>query len=193
MKKILFSDSILIDHLSNDNFKILKENILHLLQKEEEKEQRIFKSNRGGFQTNDLDLNQNKEMIKIIINCIHDLIKNNYVFNKVRFDLTNIWINKNPKMAINMPHIHHRSHFSGVLYITVPEQDGKLVFFRNEKSSCMMGDGIFKGSDFDVNCNISPEEKMILLFPSHLEHMVEPHFEEGHRISVSFNIKISHG
>jgi len=92
-----------------------------------------------------------------------------------------------------MPHIHPRAHFSGVLFIKTPKQDGNLVFFRNEKSSNMMGEGFFEGSDFNGSYNVSPKEKMILLFPSYLQHMVEPHFEEGYRISVSFNIRISHG
>jgi|13_taG_2_1085334.scaffolds.fasta_scaffold125679_2 uncharacterized protein (TIGR02466 family) len=192
MKKIIFSDSLLIDYVDDNDYEILKQNIFLILKKEEEKSGR-YKSNRGGFQTNDLNHNENKDMIKIIINYIYNLIKKNYVFDKIRFDLDNIWINKNPKMAINMPHIHPRSHFSGVFFIEVPKQDGNLVFFRNEKSSNMMGDGFFEGSDFNVSYDVSPKEKMILLFPSYLQHMVEPHFEEGYRISVSFNIRISHG
>ena len=192
MKKIIFSDSLLIDYVNTDDYEILKENVFLILKKEQEKSGR-YKSNRGGFQTNDLDLNENKEMIKIIINHVFNLIKKNYNFNKIKFGIDNIWINKNPKMAINMPHIHPRAHFSGVLFIKTPKQDGNLVFFRNEKSSNMMGEGFFEGSDFNGSYNVSPKEKMILLFPSYLQHMVEPHFEEGYRISVSFNIRISHG
>ena len=192
MKKIIFSDSLLIDYVNTDDYEILKENVFLILEKEQEKSGR-YKSNRGGFQTNDLNLNENKEMIKIIINHIFNLIKKNYDFNKIRFDIDNIWINKNPKMAINLPHIHPRSHFSGVFFIEVPKQDGNLVFYRNEKSSGMIGDGFFEASDFNHSYSVSPKEKMIILFPSCLHHMVEPHFEEGYRISVSFNIRISHG
>ena len=116
MKKIIFSDSLLIDYVNTDDYEILKENVFLILEKEQEKSGR-YKSNRGGFQTNDLNLNENKEMIKIIINHVFNLIKKNYDFNKIRFDIDNIWINKNPKMAINLPHIHPRSHFSGVFFI----------------------------------------------------------------------------
>jgi len=74
MKKIIFSDSLLIDYVNTDDYQILKENVFLILKKEQEKSGR-YKSNRGGFQTNDLDLNENKEMIKIIINHVFNLIK----------------------------------------------------------------------------------------------------------------------
>ena len=82
MKKIIFSDSLLIDYVNTDDYEILKENVFLILEKEQEKSGR-YKSNRGGFQTNDLNLNENKEMIKIIINHIFNLIKKNYDFNKI--------------------------------------------------------------------------------------------------------------
>ena len=64
MKKIIFSDSLLIDYVDDNDYEILKQNIFLILKKEEEKSGR-YKSNRGGFQTNDLNHNENKDMIKI--------------------------------------------------------------------------------------------------------------------------------
>jgi len=72
MKKIIFSDSLLIDYVDDNDYEILKQNIFLILKKEEEKSGR-YKSNRGGFQTNDLNHNENKDMIKIIINYIYNL------------------------------------------------------------------------------------------------------------------------
>ena len=93
MKKIIFSDSLLIDYVNTDDYEILKENVFLILKKEEKKSGR-YKSNRGGFQTNDLNHDENEEIINIILNHIHNLIKKNYVFNKISFNIDNIWINK---------------------------------------------------------------------------------------------------
>ena len=35
---------------------------------------------------------------------------------------------------------------------------------------------------------VQPKNNLFILFPSNLKHMVEPHYEEHPRISVSFNL-----
>jgi len=190
MKKIIFTDSLLLDYLDDEDFQLLREKVLEELKKAEQSNNGRYLSNRGGFQTYDLDHKKNKEIIEIAIKNTLQIIKKNYFFKKIQIKIDNIWINKNPKMAVNLPHIHPRSNFSGVIYIRVPEQDGELVFYRGDKASCMMGEQIFTNKDFASSCNVKPEEQMIVLFPSHFEHMVHPHFQDINRISISFNIRV---
>mgnify|MGYP003137595103 CR=1 FL=1 len=48
-------------------------------------------------------------------------------------------------------------------------------------------------SDFFETYQIKPEEDLLMLFPSYLKHMVEPHYDDKARISVSFNINLKDG
>jgi uncharacterized protein (TIGR02466 family) len=108
--------------------------------------------------------------------------------------MLNLWINKNYKHNFNKIHNHAMSDFSGVYYIEVSEKDGELVFYRGDKTNQMMSiQENFKGEDFDEDFRLQPLENQLIIFPSHLQHMVFPHSEEKARISVSFNIKVLHG
>ena len=40
----------------------------------------------------------------------------------------NMWANINPPGALNRPHLHPNSHFSGVYYIKAPKNSGQIVF-----------------------------------------------------------------
>jgi mannose-6-phosphate isomerase-like protein (cupin superfamily) len=59
---------------------------------------------------------------------------------------------------------------SAVYYLQVPPDSGRLVLWDGER---------------DVRCE--PEEGLLLLFPPHLPHEVEPNRSEGTRLSVAFN------
>ncbi|MEM7467528.1 MAG: putative 2OG-Fe(II) oxygenase [Pseudomonadota bacterium] len=38
---------------------------------------------------------------------------------------------------------------------------------------------------------MEPKEGMMLIFPSYLTHMVEPHLSDDERISLSFNFRVA--
>ena len=44
-----------------------------------------------------------------------------------------------------------------------------------------------------VRYNIQPQANQFILFPSNIMHLVEPHYEDKPRISISFNIDFSNG
>ncbi len=47
-----------------------------------------------------------------------------------------------------------------------------------------------KSADFKEEYHFKPLKHQLIIFPSHLLHMVTPHFDDRPRISVSFNISI---
>ena len=84
------------------------------------------------------------------------------------------WININKKTHFNVPHNHPCCIFSGVFYIKTPYNSGNFAFYRNIH--------VYKSTEL-----IKPEENMLILFPSHFDHYVEPNNSNQDRISISFN------
>ncbi|MBK1706525.1 putative 2OG-Fe(II) oxygenase [Halochromatium glycolicum] len=69
---------------------------------------------------------------------------------------------------------HHEEHdelFSGVYYVSAPEQAGDILFH-----------------DPPFETRVSPQPGMTLLFPPALEHSVETNRSSTQRLSIAFNI-----
>ncbi len=54
MKKIIFTDSILIDYLTEDEFPYMSKQIIKILSDKKQKNNIVLKSNQGGFQSDDI-------------------------------------------------------------------------------------------------------------------------------------------
>ena len=185
-KTLIFSDSIIFSKIEDLK---LTEIILNVLSENEKNNKGVIKSNIGGFQTEPVDnFYINESFIEEAAKCL----QNNYRMKKQsKLNLLDLWINKNYKGSINIPHIHPKSNFSGVFYVSVPEKEGKLMFLRNDKTAAFTDNSMYiEGSDFHNIYEIQPLNNMFILFPSHLNHMVAPHSNDNPRISVSFNLKL---
>jgi uncharacterized protein (TIGR02466 family) len=157
-----------------------------------EKEQKgRFISNRGGFQSNDLDL---KELIldslikKIQLNS--NVLFNDFLKIKHQLSLGNIWININRHKDFNIPHVHPFSKLSGVFYVKIPNNSGELTFINDypiEYFINLPSSTEFNGYN-SSEWKFKPEENMLYLFPSWLKHYVHPNLSDQERISISFNL-----
>lgn len=108
------------------------------------------------------------------------------------------WININPKGAFNVMHCHPEAHWSGVMWVKVPENSGDFVL---ESPSAF--EGAMEAEHTDLNyrlennimhsCNIRPKEGTLLVFPSHIHHGVNPNTSDEDRISIAFNIRLTDG
>ena len=103
--------------------------------------------------------------------------------------LGNMWANINYKGALNRPHVHANSFFSGAYYIKVPNNSGFLKI-----NDPRQGTHFIKPARKDEipiylapEVHIEPKENRIIMFPSWLEHCVEMNESDDIRISVSFN------
>jgi uncharacterized protein (TIGR02466 family) len=184
-----FSDCVILEEFFNPE---VDEEILKILKEEEQKNKSVTKSNQGGFQTNPIDnelicLNILKKSVKIL--------GDNFKFRqKTKFELKNLWINKNEKNNFNTNHVHPGSEFSGVYYLSVPKKNGELVFLRNDTSAYFNKSYDFIDDQvFYDRFIVYPKKRSFILFPSHLNHFVNPHYEDMSRISVSFNIGFLNG
>jgi uncharacterized protein (TIGR02466 family) len=153
-------------------------------------------SNHGGYQSNDLENNEyTYSLISRVNYCVNEVAKSVGILeNKLK--LKNFWINVNFKKDFNIPHTHNGSIISGVFYVKSPENCGNLVF-KNPNDDVMrcyfrylnlIGGNDYSFTEFTSELwEIVPEKNNLILFPSWLEHYVEPNQSDEERISIAFN------
>ena len=115
----------------------------------------------------------------------HEFFK---VSRKHQFYITQSWVNFNRKGQRHHAHHHANSLLSGVFYVA---GDDCPINFSNSRYQ------IF-GSSFDVKIaegnlynakgfRVANENFRLILFPSYVEHFVEPNMHDTPRISLSMN------
>jgi uncharacterized protein (TIGR02466 family) len=151
-------------------------------------------SNLGGWQSDDLfdAYTIISNLRKLIYNHI-DIYSKNFKLNK-KLKLDNLWININGYKDLNLPHIHPNNILSGVFYVKVPKNSGKIRF----ENPCLdLMEGVYQNSILEYNSinsatwSLEPDENLLILFPSFLKHSVLPNMNKKEkRISISFNAGI---
>jgi uncharacterized protein (TIGR02466 family) len=116
--------------------------------------------------------------------------------------LGNMWANINYKGGYNRPHIHPNSLWSGVYYVKTPKKCGHLKIEDTRTMSLMSRPKKIKSLEvFDFMKKINKEEPKhlwrevhfepiagrLIMFPSWVNHCVDPNESDDIRISVSFN------
>lgn len=104
--------------------------------------------------------------------------------------LGNMWANINPPGGFNRPHIHPNSLWSGVYYIKTPQHCGHLKL-EDPKTRAEM---VMPKRTTDQlpthlwrEVHYEPIAGRCIMFPSWLNHTVDPNLSTDIRISVSFN------
>jgi len=184
----IFNISIYKKNLNINNQKLLKY-ILNLKKQSKGRN----KSNPTGWQSFDFNLTQpifselNKQITEYFLQYIDQIsLKNN-------FKISNMWANVNKYKDYNLIHGHSNAVVSGVYYLKVPKNSGN-IFFVNPASQLIETSWdkcieryTTQNSPF---FKISPIEGELILFPSWLQHGVEPNLNKKQdRISLSFNIR----
>ena len=92
-----------------------------------------------------------------------------------------IWGNLNNPNSYNKPHLHTNSHLSGIYYVKIPKDSGRL---------CLYNPNQYHDLDPFMNQNlyIIPKEGDIYIWRSDVVHDVEINNSKEDRISVAFNI-----
>jgi uncharacterized protein (TIGR02466 family) len=183
----IFNISIYKKNLNLNNKKLLR----YILTLKKQSKGRN-KSNPTGWQSFDLNLTQpifsklNKEITEYFLQYINQiLLKNN-------FKISNMWANVNGYKDYNLMHYHPNAVVSGVYYLKVPENSGN-IFFVNPASQLIETSWdecieryTTQNSPF---VKVNPIEGQLILFPSWLQHGVEPNLnKKQNRVSLSFNI-----
>ena len=173
-----------------ENFESIKNELVQHVYEEKDKDPkgRIL-SNRGGWQSRDF-VKDDK-----IFSLIEKIFCELPILNKeISFSL-DCWFNINKKGSYNTKHVHPTSDFSGVFWLKAPMNCGNIVFESPHNfSSFMEIQSYTEKFKNDSGCTdgyfFNPIEGKMLIFPSSLEHEVQPNESDKDRISVSFNIKL---
>lgn len=187
----IFSSFVMTDYLDFIDNKNLTEYAYEL----KEKDQGVIKSNFLGWQS---DILQDPNgQISVLVDTILSRInstKNDLGFlENSEVYLNNIWININPKGSFNRPHIHPNATFSGVYYVRCKKNSGNLVFRHPSVAQQILlkEETVDEYVGFNAaTWTVIPEEGRLLIFPSWLEHYVEPNQDDEDRISIAINADI---
>jgi uncharacterized protein (TIGR02466 family) len=105
--------------------------------------------------------------------------------------LLGCWANINGKFAHNMVHNHPRSALSGVYYVQVAEGCGNLFFRDPRPGAVVLAPTVLEYNRWTSDkVTYKPQAGRMLLFPSWLDHGVEPNLSDEERVCLSFNLGV---
>jgi uncharacterized protein (TIGR02466 family) len=137
------------------------------------------------------------DLIDLVLQCAHA------VFQDMGYDpdylpgIDNMWANVNPRLGYNKNHFHPNVLWSGVYYVKVPPNCGRITFYDPRTEALMVSPKFVPGRERRRQAwdeiSYDPVEGRILLFPAWLAHDVEPNLcdlagADGDRISIAFNV-----
>ena len=181
----------------------LNERLLGEIAKRQDKEPGLDRSNRYGWHS-DLDLFDRPEPAHSeLAGEIREMV--GAATAKLAPDLPSDlelvhegWINVSPTNAMNAPHDHPGSFWSGTYYVRVPEADDAddnqsgAIEFIDPRGSIGLGGKLetpFTRGKFTVR----PAAGTCLLWPSFLRHWVHPNRSSQDRVTVAFNSRFTRG
>ena len=142
-------------------------------------------TNQGGWQSTQ----SNEESIfSKLFESIRLLLLDLPIKNK---ELDNIvyWLNVNSYRDYNKLHHHCGSDLSGVYYVKVPKDSNSTIAFSDPRK-IIVGNSFFTDEYHNYNSVMpyNPLEGSLLIFPSFLEHYVDPNQSQEDRITIAFNL-----
>ncbi len=154
----------------------------------------IIKSNFKGWHSKNFDMNneQPKKFIENIKNNINLAIKDmGWDLTSQSAKIKSIWAIINEKDAWNQKHHHSNSDLSAAYYVSAHDNCGDIVFY-DPRPAPVHNHPISKmPNNLNATVNsIKPEPGMLVLFPSYLEHSVNPNLSNHKRIVISFNLSL---
>ncbi len=100
------------------------------------------------------------------------------------------WFVKSNPGQKTIDHSHANSLISGVLYFKTPKNSGNIIFISDMPqvlSNIIVPDVKNKNFYNDRSYGITPQENMLILFPSYLKHQVDYNKSNETRLSLAFN------
>lgn len=137
------------------------------------------------------------DLIDLILNCAQAVFQDMGYDPAYQPGIDNMWANVNPRYGYNKSHFHPNVLWSGVYYVQVPTDAGKITFYDPRTEALMLqpkyAAGYERRSVSQDEISYDPVEGRIVIFPAWLAHDVGPNMCEldgpdGDRISVAFNI-----
>ena len=151
---------------------------------EEQNKKSVRKSNRGGWQSH--LANATDENYKPLVDEIIEFVKHLNLGIK-DMGIAQLWANVNRKNDYNTIHQHGQYNLSGTYYVKVPEDSGAIVF-RDPRPGAIGNNFMVNNFDKGEFKKLNIMEGLLAIWPSYLDHFVEPSNTDEERISISFDI-----
>ena len=190
---LFFSTPIWINELNNSEN--INEELKNFIYKEKEKyPEGAKKSNVNGWHSKEFDLKNEK-----LNNFISEISKNiGSAINDMGWDLesqiakiTSMWSIINKKDAFNEKHHHGNSALSAAYYVKAEQNAGNIVFFDPRQSNVFHHPSSKEVNSINAQVqSVTPKAGTLVLFPSYLEHKVDPNLSNEDRIVISFNVAL---
>jgi len=136
---------------------------------------------------NILKSNKLKFLKKEIMSCFNNFVNDTLSFKNNKFKITNSWITKVGQNNLGHSHNHGNSFYSGVFYIDVNENSGKITFINVNKSAFELKPNEYNNLN-SPKWSIQPKNNQVIFFPSEVYHQVEENKSNTIRYSLAFNI-----
>tara|TARA_B100001250_G_scaffold76889_1_gene62996 strand:- start:372 stop:1004 length:633 start_codon:yes stop_codon:yes gene_type:complete len=184
----LFSTPLYVNHITDDEFSIVAQAVINT----DCPSLNTYEGN--GYMSDDtVWLDNHTDVKNIMEKYLDDYVHKQLAISK-RHQLSHCtsWVNLHKPGDIGQSHVHSNSMFSGVLYVKVDRDSGPIRFQYPSMIPTYMTHQIEVDLDDNNIYNmreavINPNNKMILLFPSHLSHDIAPNQSTIDRYSMAFN------
>ena len=178
-----------------ENYKTVNEEIYkYIINLQQSDKDGITKSNIKGWHSKDFNLNDKEALnfVKLITPSIEKVINDmNWDTIKQVAKITSMWAIINKGGASNARHHHGNSSISAAYYVRAPKNCGEIVFY--DPRPAPVYSHPFESAPNSLNAmvnSVTPSEGVLVLFPSYLDHSVNPNLSNDERIVISFNINL---
>ena len=192
--QLFFSTPVWVTKI--EDYKQTNEEMFKYIKKlQSEDEKGIVKSNVKGWHSKDFDMENEapKNFIKLISANIHQVFKDmDWDLQKQKIKIPSMWAIINKDGANNARHHHGNSDISAAYYIRAPKNCGEIVFYDPRPAPVFSHPLCNKPNLLNAMVNsVNPVEGLLVMFPSYLDHSVNPNLSKEERIVISFNIKLA--
>ena len=166
----------------------LNEDLLNFIKEEYKKNPEIVsKSNKGGGWQSRTDLHKEPIMDELG-NHIYNVCKT--IFPQIKgMHITQMWAAINFEHSYNLIHCHgNMYHLSGAYYLQVPKDSGRIAF-RDPRHAAINHYWSNKQIDNGEHHWREPQESDLMLWPTFLDHFVEPSKSKDPRVMISFDLR----
>jgi len=190
---LFFSTPVWINEINNsENINTELKNYIY---KEKEKNpEGAKKSNVNGWHSDEFDLkNENlKNFISEISKNIGSAIKDmDWDLETQIVKITSMWSIINNKDAFNEKHHHGNSALSAAYYVKAEQNAGNIVFYDPRQANVFHHPTSKEVNSVNAQVqSVTPKAGTLVLFPSYLEHKVNPNLSNDERIVISFNVSL---
>ena len=178
-----------------ENFDIINQSLIKFIYEEKNNDPSgIRRSNIKGWHSKQFDLNHSS--LQIFLKTLKPKIEEAILdmgwdtINQI-VKITSMWSVVNNQNSFNERHHHGNSALSVAYYVNADENSGDIVFYDPRHAFTFSHPDNSKINDLNGQIkSIKPKSGMLVLFPSYLDHSVNPNNSTKERVVISFNISL---